>query len=130
MNQLHPNRPSPLRFAAPDPARPHEADFDLSAMVRMVRRNARFIATITAVLTALALPFIIAIDPVYRAQARFLIHPTLAIDTSAEAAAPDLSDEVERLRSRGIRAHRRFSFTDGELQDLEAYLSDRAATPP
>lgn len=102
MNQIHPNRPSPLTFAAPDPAQPREADFDMSAMVRMVRRNARFIAAVTAILTVLALPFIIAIDPVYRAQARFLIHPTLSIDTTTEATAPDLSDEVERLRSRAI----------------------------
>ncbi|WP_417808180.1 GumC family protein [Thioclava sp.] len=102
MNQLQPKRPSHMTFAAPDPAQPREADFDLGAMVRMVRRNARFIAMVTGVLTVLALPFIIAIEPVYRAQARFLIHPTLAIDTGTEASAPDLSDEVERLRSRAI----------------------------
>ncbi|MEX1660900.1 GumC family protein [Thioclava sp. 15-R06ZXC-3] len=102
MNQLQHNRHAPLTFAAPDPAMPREADFDLSAMLRMIRRNVRFIGAITALLTLAALPFIIAIDPVYRAQARFLIHPTLAVETNKDAAAPDLSDEVERLRSRVI----------------------------
>ena len=102
MNQLQPNRASRSTFAAPEPARPREADFDLSATLRMVRRNARFIAAVTALLTLATLPFIIAIEPSYRAQARFLIHPTLSIDTSNETLAPDLSDEVERLRSRGI----------------------------
>lgn len=52
-------------------------------------------------------------------------HP---VDPAQFGLAPE--ELVERLRASGIRAHRRFSFTDGELQDLEAYLSDRAATPP
>ena len=102
MNQLHPNRPAPLVMAAPEAAHPREADFDLAAMLRMVRRNARFIAAVTSLLTLAALPFIIAIEPVYRAQARFLVHPSLSIETSSETPVPDLSDEVERLRSRAI----------------------------
>lgn len=115
-----------LTLAAPETPEVREADLDLTAMVRLVRRRSRFIIVTVAILTVLALPFILAIEPLYNARARFLVQAPMSLAPPAEQDALDLSSEVERLRSRAISDRVIEQFDLSKLPEFNADLRPRS----
>jgi uncharacterized protein involved in exopolysaccharide biosynthesis len=95
-----------MRYAPPVSLEPRPDDFDLFAGLRLIRRRMVMIAVLTLLLTAAAIPFILGMKPVYRAESRLMIHPSLASglaqDGPGRGDTLDLASEIERLRSKGI----------------------------
>jgi uncharacterized protein involved in exopolysaccharide biosynthesis len=93
-----------LRYAAPPPAQAEPEELDVLVIVRLIRRRLGLIAGITALITLLALPGILAMQPVFYAQSRMLIQSPLAttLTTSSDEGLGklNLTTEVERLMSR------------------------------
>lgn len=96
----------PQSLARREPPGPFDTradDFDLTASLRLLRRRLPMIAIITVVLTALALPFILQVKPVYHAASRLMIHSPLASTLEASQVSPlNITSETERLLSRPI----------------------------
>jgi uncharacterized protein involved in exopolysaccharide biosynthesis/Mrp family chromosome partitioning ATPase len=91
---------------APAPAQLREDELDLLSIFRLIRRRIWLILIVGAVLTALALPSILAIERPYYGQSRLLIQQpltsTLAVEQGARAASLDPNTEIERLLARPI----------------------------
>lgn len=93
-----------LRYAAPPPVEAAPEELDMLFVVRLLRRRIWLIAAITLVVTLLALPSILGIQPVFYSASRLLIQNPLA--TTLTSSAEDrlvqlnLTTEVERLMSR------------------------------
>lgn len=101
MNQVTRHKPPQLEFAAPDPVEVRDFDLDLTMIVRLIRRRIWFIGLLTLLLALPALPFIMAMEPVYRGEARFLIQPPIEPDAAGPKTAFSLEDEIQRVSARG-----------------------------
>lgn len=102
MNQLNRYRPAQLEFSAPEPAEVRESDLDLTMIVRLIRRRIWFIAILTVTLTLLALPLIMMLKTVYKAEARFLIQQPISPDAAGAKSAFNLEDEIQRVSARAV----------------------------
>lgn len=93
-----------LRYAAPPPAEATSDELDVLVIVRLIRRRIWLIVGVTLLVTLLALPSILAMEPVFYAQSRMLIRSPLAttLTSSSEDRLVELNltTEVERLMSR------------------------------
>lgn len=103
---VHPSIGAPIiPFAAP-PAEPSSADeIDWAALMRIARRRIGLILAVPLVVTAIALPTILSIQPTYMATARVAIQrPEVRhlaqSGTDAATIEPDVALEVERIASR------------------------------
>ncbi len=102
MNQISGKSIPWLKQNEPDPIHVTSSDLDLTVLVRLVRRRLGFILGVMVVMTAMALPFIAAMTPNYRAEARFLITPVLNMEADSTPDVFIMVDEVERLRARAV----------------------------
>ncbi|TMV83195.1 hypothetical protein FGG78_23125 [Thioclava sp. BHET1] len=97
-------RPRSLDTAAPEPVRLREDELDLLGIFRLLRRNLTMFLLIVVGLTALAMPFLLSIEPLYYARARLMVQEPLALrlksDDARGAPGIDARIEVERMLSR------------------------------
>lgn len=93
-----------LRYAAPPPVEARSEELDLLFIVRLLRRRVWLVVAIVVAVTLLALPSILAMQPVFYSASRLLIQNPLAttLTSSAETRLVklNLTTEVERLTSR------------------------------
>ena len=97
-----------LRYVAPPPVEATTEELDVLRIVLLLRRRLWLIAGITVLVTSLALPAILALQPVFYSASRMLLTNPLA--TTLTSSAEDrlvklnLTTEVERLMSRDTAA--------------------------
>lgn len=93
-----------LRYAAPPPVEATSEELDVLFIVRLLRRRIWLVAGITVLVTLLALPSILAMQPVFYSASRMLIQNPLATTLTSSAGDRlvrlNLTTEVERLMSR------------------------------
>jgi uncharacterized protein involved in exopolysaccharide biosynthesis/Mrp family chromosome partitioning ATPase len=100
VNQLTRYKPPRMDFSAPDPVEVRDADLDLTMIVRLIRRRIGLIGLVTVLLTALILPLIMMIKPVYVGEASFLIQAPLVPDPAGAKTGFNLDDEMQRVLAR------------------------------
>ncbi len=106
-----------LRYGAPAPVQFSESELDGFVLFRLIRRRIVPILVITALITAVALPFILAGKQVYTAEVRVMFQQSIGttlVDGPADPAeAISVDTEIERLGAR-----------DNALQVIEQFHLD------